>query len=359
MNIKYLESEQDFQSWDMFLQSSPRGHYAALSTWLKSFNAYGATFKIVVLEKEQNIIAGLGMVVFGKGAFKLVTVMVGPVLNFGAEQYDNILINESISYSKKIGAFLFQIRIPYNQSIHSDFLLHSVDLPESVHFQKGYPFKVASAPNLLFLVDLGKEKYSKQWEEEILMGFKSETRRNIRKALNNNLELRVAENEEMLRRAYAIIEENGSNQGYAVRTWDSFRDTLILQVEKKQAIVLMAFIKDELLGAHYGVISGGRYSYIMGGTKRTKKDYKVGHYLHWNAIVNAKKMNLKAYDLLATGSSGVKRFKEGFRPLELEFDTPYFTVLSSWKYYLFVGIFPYMKKYKKYLAKIANTLLKK
>jgi hypothetical protein len=128
MKLKYLETEKEFQEWDDFLMKCPRGHFTQLSTWLKSFEAYSATFQIIIVEVERNIVGGIGLVIFGKVPFTLVTVPIGSIVSHGFENIAQNLIEESVLFSKKIGVFLFQFKIPYSQENHTDFLLHKITL---------------------------------------------------------------------------------------------------------------------------------------------------------------------------------------------------------------------------------------
>ena len=41
-------SDSDLAEWDEFQMESPRGHYCQLSSWLKSFRAFGGKERVVV-----------------------------------------------------------------------------------------------------------------------------------------------------------------------------------------------------------------------------------------------------------------------------------------------------------------------
>ena len=86
-------------------------------------------------------------------------------------------------------------------------------------------------------------------------------------------------------------------------------------------VILVARQQGIDLGVHYGVIAGQRYNYLMGGTVRAQPDLGVGHFLHWMAINRAKDLGLMGYDLTSGGSSGVMRFKMGFGPSHVKFDS--------------------------------------
>ena len=172
----------------------------------------------------------------------------------------------------------------------------------------------------------------------------------------NGLSLLRLTKEPELKEAYSIIELNGQEQGYSTRSWEAFGPTLIEQVHKGQAVVLVACREGQILGAHYGVLAGRRWSYLMGGTVRTDKDYNVGAFLHWQVIKTARAMGLRGYDLTSWGSSGVAQFKMGFRPTHIEFSSPQHFILSPWRFTGFMKIYPALKKYKRTFARYARFL---
>jgi len=354
MNYYTLYSEQDFDQWDNFLKDSSKGHYGQLSTYLKSFIVYGADYKIIVAKDLNNeIIAGIGLVVFGKGPLKIVSLPLGPIIKDQHEEIMHDILNQGILYAKSIKAFLFQFQIPYSLNDKHPYMYEKISLPE-VPLQKGFPFKVGSISNQLFLVDINIQPTHDTWEESMLMSFNANTRRDIRRSERNNLELREAKSVEDIKKAYELMIENGLTQGYATRSWEEFSPTFLKQVKKEQAVFLTVFKNDILLGVHYGVITGQSYNYIMGGTHRLKKDYLVGHFLHWNVIKKAKSLGLSTYDFTSTGSPGVYKFKIGFKPKQYFFDSPYYYVLSSFKFKIFYKIFPVIKNNKKILANMIS-----
>ena len=360
MNLKHLESERELEAWDRFLRQSPRGHYAQLSSWLKSFSSYGASRHIIALYENDEIVGGIGMLIFGKGMMKLVSLPVGPIIQSEFDHYTEQLIEEGVRFAKSIGAFLFQMRSPYKEGRTSPFLLNSLSLPRRWEWHEGFPFNVAATPNLLFLVDLKRHIEEKEeWEDAMLTSFKSNCRRDIRRSIRNGLTLKEAVGERELFRAYGVIQHNADTKGYSVRSWEQFGSTLIEQVRKGEAKVLTVWYDEQLLAVHYGTIAGRRYSYMMGGTIRTERDYLAGHFLHWHVIRTARKLGLEAYDFTSLGSPGVLRFKQGFNPELIEFGPSHYVVLSPIKFRLFQRIVPWLKKNKATVAKFAHRLTRR
>ena len=203
-------------------------------------------------------------------------------------------------------------------------------------------------------VDFSRVDMGPDWEQDLLATFSQQTRRNIRAGLSSNLTCFEAKDPDEIKAVFEVIETNGREQGYATRTWQEFGDTLISQVQQSQAIVLGARVGETLVGAHYGVLAGRRYSYIMGGTIRTGKNLKVGHFLHWMAILKGRELGLLGCDLTSAGTPGVNRFKMGFRPEVLKLMPAQELVFQRWRYAAWAKLLPSVQRHTRVLATLVG-----
>jgi lipid II:glycine glycyltransferase (peptidoglycan interpeptide bridge formation enzyme) len=359
MIIQHISNDsRELDQWDEFLMSSPRGHYCQLSTYLKSFRSYGFDYHVIVAKHQENnqVMGGIGLLIFGKSPLNIVLAPMGPIIDVGQEEVFSSLISESLSYSRSVGAFLFQLKIPFTKAFADPAVLPTVTMPTGSAHRDGFPFDLMAVPNHMLWIEFGNVAPDDEWEAQILMRFSSNQRRNIRLSEKNGLSLLRVTKESELKEAYSIIELNGREQGYSTRSWEEFGSTLAEQVNKGQAVVLVASREGQFLGAHYGVLAGQRWSYVMGGTLRTEKDYKVGAFMHWQAMKTAHAMGLRGYDLTSRASSGVAQFKNGFRPTHIEFGSPQHFILSHWRFTAFFKIYPTLKKYKRAFARYAKFL---
>lgn len=362
MIIQHVSNDPHaLNQWDQFLMASPRGHYCQLSTYLKSFRAYGFDYRIIVAKHRENgqVIGGIGLLMFGRKPFNVVIAPMGPIIEVGQEEFCPSLISEAISYSRSIGAFLFQLKIPFAEKFADPAILPAVTMPAGASFRDGFPVALMAIPNQMLWIEFGDVASDEEWEAHMFKKFSSGKRRDIRMSEKNGLSVRRVTKESELKEAYSLIELNGQEQGYTTRSWEEFSPTLIEQVHKGQAIVLVVCREGQVLGAHYGVLAGRRWSYLMGGTVRTDKDYNVGAFLHWQIMKMARAMGLRGYDLTSTGSPGVAQFKMGFRPTHIEFASPQHCILSHWKFTAFMKIYPVLKKYKRTFSRCAQLLFRK
>lgn len=359
MIIQHINNDSpELDQWDQFLMSSPRGHYCQLSTYLKSFTPYGFGYHVIMvkhLESDQ-IIAGIGLLKFGKGPLNVVIAPMGPIIDVGQEEAFGSLIAEALSYARSVGAFLFQLKIPFTEEIVDPAILPTITMPTGLSPRDGFPFDLMAVPNQMLWIEFEDIVSDEEWEAHMLARFSSGKRRDIRMSERNGLSVHRVSEESELKEAYSVIELNGQEQGYNTRPWGEFRSTLIGQVQKGQAVVLVAYREGQILGAHYGVLAGRRWSYLMGGTVRTDKDYNVGAFLHWQVMKTARAMGLRGYDLTSTGTSGVSQFKMGFRPTHIKFASPQHFILAHWRFAVFMKVYPALKKYKRTFSRYGKLL---
>jgi hypothetical protein len=362
MIIQHIRNDpRELDQWDEFLMSSPRGHYCQLSTYLQSFRPYGFHSHVIVAKKSSGdqIIGGIGLLEFGTNHLRIVTAPMGPIIDLGYEDSFLALVTEALSYSKSVGAFLFQLKMPFAKEFTDPAILPAVRMPTGASLQYGFPFNVIAVINQMLWIDFGNTASQEEWEAHMLKRFSSGKRRDIRMSERNGLSVRRVTKESELKDAYSVIELNGREQGYSTRSWDEFGPTLVDQVRKGQAVVLVACLEGQVLGAHYGILAGRRWSYLMGGTVRTKEDYNVGAFLHWQVMKTARAMGLRGYDLTSWGSSGVAQFKKGFRPTQVEFASPQYFVLSQWRFTAFMKLYPVLKRHKSTFARYAKLLFRR
>ena len=229
-------------------------------------------------------------------------------------------------------------------------------MPIHASHRYGFPFDVMAVPNQMLWIEYGNTTSNEEWESQMLKRFSGSKRRDIRMSEKNGLSVLQVTEESELKKAYSVIELNGREQGYSTRSWEAFGPTLVEQVNKGQAIVLVACREGQFLGAHYGVLAGQRWSYLMGGTVRTEKDYNVGAFLHWQVMKSARAMGLRGYDLTSWGSPGVMEFKKGFRPTHIQFVSPHYFVLSRLRFSAFMKVYPALRKYKSTFARYSKLL---
>jgi hypothetical protein len=355
MTFKFLSTPKEYATWDAFNRSSLRGHYASYSAYLDSFTVYGGSCTIITANENGAIIGGIALVLFGKGPFKIVSAISGPIIEPGNEAIFPELIEVAYSHAKALGACMFQSQTLSHQNHSSPYVLAHTSYPHPETLHTGLPFRMTPISNQLFLVDLQTESDA-SWEDAMIAGFDRHARRRLKKAAEHPLEFFEVTDEAGVRQAYELIRDNGRTQGYSTREWEDYGPTMLAQIKRQEAHLFNVTVNGELIATHYGIIAGQRYFFMLAGTIRTDIDYSVGHFIHWNVMKFAHSLGLKAYDFGAVGSPGVLRFKKSFKPESIPFDTPSYYILSPFRFYLLNKLLPYVKKHKVLFSKLAKKL---
>jgi hypothetical protein len=128
---------ESLEAWDEFLMSSPRGQFGQLSTWLSSFQPFGATFVVLLARESGEIRAGMGILLFGNRWLGWATCPSGPVAGEGHEDLVPGLIARAVDVVKARSVALFQIQIPRVRDVDSPALLPERNYTAAFPFQEG------------------------------------------------------------------------------------------------------------------------------------------------------------------------------------------------------------------------------
>jgi lipid II:glycine glycyltransferase (peptidoglycan interpeptide bridge formation enzyme) len=347
----------DFDKWDRFQMECPRGHYSQLSTWLQSFRKYGGTEEILAIRGQNGeIVAGIGCMSWHLMGMQIWMAPAGPVVAVGREELAEQVLVAAAERARSAGAMALLIQPLVGQECDLQCLLPGESLPAYPAVRMGQRMPGMAVAGMLW-VDFAQRAGGADWEGELLTTFSKKTRQHIRDGLKSGLTCSEAEGEEEIRAAFEIIEANGRTQGYATRSWDEFGETITSQVQRGQAVLLAIRHGDRLVGAHYGVLAGRRWSLIMAGTDRSAgAQLQVGWFTNWMAMRKAYERGLSGYDFTSVGAGGVNKFKMGFRPEVVAFVPAQELVFQRFRYGLWVRLMPSVRRHRRKLATITRRL---
>ena len=154
------------------------------------------------------------------------------------------------------------------------------------------------------------------------------TRRNTRKSLRAGLTVQWAELPDDVRSAYELIRACGREKGYPIKPWSFLGPCILELLRNRQAVFLAVRKEDALVGACLAMKGGRRLSSVLGGMKRLVPDACVGYFAQFQLMLRAQAEGLVGYDLTGRADEGVNRFKEGFRPLQLNLARPCYLPLG-------------------------------
>ncbi|MGB3182794.1 MAG: peptidoglycan bridge formation glycyltransferase FemA/FemB family protein [Cyclobacteriaceae bacterium] len=355
--FQWTTQKEDLDKWDRFLQSSPRGHYLQVSHWLRSYSKYGFPFELLLITGSQGeILGGLGVVVSKFGMFKGYTCPCGPILAIGHEQLLDQCIEEFKKRAKEKKAIFCQVNMPLFLDPENSIKAHGLplaieDLASLKNAKAGDKARGISSINGFRSVVISYDQDGEPYDH-VYSNFNKNTKRNIKKANKNHLQLKFATTPQKVEETYHLLELNGATQGYSVRAWADFKDTLLGMMDKGMCMIPYCEFEGKMLGALIVFEVGERLTYVSGGTIREDRDLKVGHFLHNEMLRLSVQKGYRFYDISVGGSAGVTRFKEGFNGQHVQFHKPRYWVLNPTMFNAYDKMLPYFKRHKVLVSKV-------
>lgn len=355
MEIKVLSSSEKewLNKWDEFVEKENISNHLLYSDWNNSFKSYGFEYEVVMLIKDSEIIGGFAAVIAKALFLKFYIVPFGPILKNEYKSNLDFLIDNVIVRAKNHKCCYCHISLPVSKSknIH---VYHELQKLNSLEKAKvGHKFKyVYSAYGLNW-----KSINSFETEENLINSFRASVRRYIRSSLRKNLDLKFAENEEDVKKGYNLCLKNAKDNGYALRDWESFGETILVLIKKNKAKFLLAVHNETIKGASLIVKSANHYTYILGGSVKEKPDFLAGHFLHYSACKIAWEEKLDGYNISLGGSPGVISLKSSYADEQIYFENSKFHwVIRPLYFKLFLLMEKFIKNYKKPIARLLSKL---
>lgn len=354
MSVLFFTKEKKWLAlWDNFLKTNPRGHNCQYSAWLQSYESYGFDYQVLLVVDNDNIIGGCGLIIPKLAFFKFVIVPAGPIVDASYEHVLENILTKIHDYALSISACYLQITLPkLTQNLNS---YHTISVLDEASFYNtglnGTKFKYVIAVDGFRFVDLLDKNPQKNYS--------TNTKRNIKKALESEMQFNFATNLDEIKEAYQCILQNALIMGYSVRSYDDFKTTLTTLIDRQQAVFAVCKLNHKIIGSLFLIDCGQRFTYISGGTDRQFNDLKIGHFLHQKMISLSIERNYEVYDISVGGSSGVLRFKESFGGQHLPFIGTKYWVLKPIVFKIFLFFEQYLKPYKASIAGILSKFNKK
>lgn len=187
---------------------------------------------------------------------------------------------------------------------------------------------------------------------EILAGFQSNMRRNVRTASRRGLAVRAGRSEADWREFYTLLAETAARDGFGIHTWPYFATMRDVLETAGLAKLFLAEHAGKPVGGLLLTVYGNTAAYLFGASATDARDLRVGHGLQWHAIIWAKEHGCTTYDLwgmpAATRTTdplaGVYRFKRGFNPSILHYAPTVETALRPRRYWLWRRLAPLARK---------------
>jgi len=356
MEWLWTKEKEWWDKWDLFNNSTARGHYLQLSDWLFSYHIFGFETELLVGLENNEICLGYGIIKVKYLLFKFYIINNGPIIREGYESYLEEAIQFFLDKSKKDKAFYCHMCLPVLEEGTLPFALSRSSLPNnSLYFtgKMGMLYKIVFSLGGLLWVNLDYVN-----EEERLADFNIKTRRDIRASQRKGLVMIEAQTNDQVEEAYHCIALNAKAKGFSVRPWKEFKQYLLDSYKKGFIIFLMAYKDNECKGAMMLLKVNEKYTYVMGGYKREKPDLLAGYFLQWEATKMLMQKGVKGYDISLGGSKGVMDFKLSFGPIAYTYVQYRYWVLSPLKHTIYSRFYPFLVKNRKIIVRLMKSASK-
>lgn len=273
------------------------------------------TYKIGFLHKEK-LIAGavINKFQFSKNK-NFIYLAEGPVMDFEdthAEETFHLLMSEIDNVVDLKGENLTtHVRIDPRISIAPSYFNR---------FHKA-PFNME--PRNTLMIDLSKS------EEEILKNMKQKGRYNIKIAVREGVEIRVASPSEAEVLNFAdVYSQTVSRKKFDGKDKKYFEILFGHLKDLNNTKLFFASYKGKILASAIVIYYGDRATYFFGGTSSAHREKMAPYLLHWHIIQDAKKAGMRWYDFWGVsprdadsshGWYGFTQFKEKFGGIRFDF----------------------------------------
>lgn len=296
------------EAWESFVAGHGDGGFLQSWRWGELKARYGwRAIRLALPRRDGSLAAGAQVLVrtrrLGPGGphVGLAYVPRGPL----AETRDDAstVVRAAIRVARDHGASLMRIEPP------TDLVAEAV---RSCRFRPSTQF--VQIPRTA-MIDL------EQSETDILGGFKSKMRYNIRLAGRRGVEVSVAAEDADFEAFVDLMGVTAARERFAIHHPSYYRDVW-QWFRPDQGALFIARYQGVPLAALMVVGAGGTAAYVFGGSSNQHRNRMAPHALQWAAMLWAKANGFARYDLWGMADpgdpsdamAGVHRFKLGFNP---------------------------------------------
>jgi lipid II:glycine glycyltransferase (peptidoglycan interpeptide bridge formation enzyme) len=312
--VKLCRTPEDYEAWDDFVLRYRGAHYSQLYGWLSSYEAMGFDCDVMVGTRSGCVVAG--------AAFVSIKV---PLLSSRV-----FILPHAPLCDEMDDASWFTVMDALDQEFRRQRAIYAQTWPHVVrtdlaalekYVAAGYVGPELFRAHSFSSTFLGIRLHGRN-EEEILGGFRQETRYHLRKSEKMGFALRFGRTKEDLKRSYDLLRANAQYHGFEPRPYSSLEMAFERLLSKDRACLIQAWKDDALAGTMLLLLAGRTATYYCGAIDRRFGRLYPSEFMHLQALRYAKGRGLEAYDLMNWVHPGVEQFKRGFRPEERQWAEP-------------------------------------
>jgi peptidoglycan pentaglycine glycine transferase (the first glycine) len=305
--------EPSAEAWDAFVRAHPRAHLLQLSAWGELKNGYGwRPLRVALAGADGQIVAGVQLLLrrLPLGLGWVAYAPYGPLVDWSdAGQVRDLLAGVDRVARQRRAIFL---------KIEPGFGLEAVDFAAY-----GFRRSVQTVqPPRTVVLDLSGD------DEAILARMNQGTRRNIRKSIKNDVEIREGTRDDV-QRFNALLAETGTRDGFGVHVPGYYQRAYDLFVPSGHAALILGRHADQDLAGVMVFALGDSAWYLYGASSDRERQRMASYGVQWAGIRWAKAQGATGYDMYGVpdeepvsleaqfetrsdGLWGVYRFKRGW-----------------------------------------------
>jgi len=305
MPIVDITNEAELARYERFVRTSAFATTTQDTGWSEVKNNWIPLY--VYLEEAGEIIAAMSvLMVNAVGEQKLAYCCKGPVCDPRDTALVDRLIQEAEAAARDHQAFVLRIdpETAYDEELHKQYAELGYVLRN-----RNVSSKDTTQPRYNMVLDLkGKS------EQELLEGFHSKTRYNIRLSERKGVTTRYSTETSDLELFHQLYVVMSNRHGISYRPYNYF--ARMLEAYKDYTRIYLAEHEGDTIAAAVAISYGDKTWYIYGASANEKRNLMAPHLLQWEMIKWAVEQGKDRYDFGGVfkldQSDGLYRFKEGF-----------------------------------------------
>ena len=295
-----------------FLETHPRGHILQSPEWARVKDNW--INEVVLSKDEQGAIRGACSVLIRRlpgVPFTLMYAPRGPVCDL----HDEAVLSDLTEQLRAIGKQYKAIELKLDTDAPADDLEYAKIMAKlGYKLNNGYTNLEGVQARFVFRVNIkGKTP------DEVMAGFHSKTRYNIRLAQRHGVEIRVGTRED-IPAFFELMKQTGERDGFVIRGLDYFYRMYDCLGEDHHRLFLAYYEGKPVAGAVAGAY-GNKCLYLYGASGNESRKHMPAYLVQWAMIQWAMEKGCEIYDLRGVPGViedennpiyGLYRFKKGF-----------------------------------------------
>lgn len=305
-----LKTQEEIREYEAFLSRHPRGHLLQSYEWGKVKSQWINEF-VIVRGENGEIKASLSILIRRMPVLPLAFLYAprGPVCDLHDEASLRALTEGAKEIARRYKAIT--LKLDTDTSIEDTAYAQTME-KLGWRLNNKYSNLEGVQARFVFRVDIGGKT-----PEQIMAGFHSKTRYNIRVAQRHGVTVRVGTRED-IPAFFALMQETGRRDGFVIRPLSYFYK-LFDCLGAHQRLFIASVDGEDVAGAMAGAY-GSKCLYLYGASANEHRQKMPAYLVQWEMMQYAREMGCSIYDLRGVPGVveednpiyGLYRFKKGF-----------------------------------------------